>query len=89
MATPTPASILKSVSQDAGYKRDLERAFAEGRKEGRSEARAEIIEWLQREYMKDGVSRAGERGAALLQVARDFTAWFKREGEPRKQEKKK
>lgn len=89
MATPTPASILKNARQDAGYKRDIERARAEGRMEGRSEARKEILDWLQKEYMQPGAPERGSVEAkALLKVAKDFAEWSRKQGEPRKQEKK-
>ena len=57
---------------DPAYKRDIDRARAEGVAEGRSAARKEIVDHLQKMYLDPKVERGSDRGSAILEVTREI-----------------
>lgn len=69
MANP---SDIKPVRVDAQYKRDIERAHAEGKIEGRQAAREEMINFMQKKYMSHDVERGSAKGQAILQLTREL-----------------
>lgn len=79
-ARVTPASVFKQEDnvEAARYRRDIIRARAEGVAEGRTKARKEVVDWLQRQYVD--VERAPERGSegatAILQLTRDLMGYL-------------
>lgn len=66
----TRPSDIKPLQPDALYKRDIQLAHAEGKQEGRSEVRQELISFLQKKYLDPSVERGSDGGKAILEVTR-------------------
>ena len=79
MATPTPASVFKKMDTKEAerYKRDIMRARAEGHAEGRSEARKQAIDFLQKKYLgPNAPARDTPEAHAILELTRELSLFF-------------
>lgn len=78
MPHTTPSSLFKvrSEAEKSKYEADMLAAREEGRKEGYSQARIELLSWLENEYVSSQIDRRSPEAKALLKLARDVQINF-------------
>jgi len=59
---------------------EFERGLVQGRKEGRTQERKEILDWLEEQYLKKTVLRGSEKGKAILKLAGELSKVMKSSG---------
>lgn len=52
---------------------EFQRGLLDGVRQGKAERLKEVLDWLEREYLKPEVARGSERGEAVLQLARELS----------------
>lgn len=76
---PSPREIANHAGSpdQVRYRRDIDRAREEGRKDGKEALRKEVLDFLQREYMSPKIERGDNRASAILEVTRGLSQYLK------------
>lgn len=79
----TPKDVVQNLlgtpgSAERRLTAQLEKAFNDGKVEGRSEARRELLGWLEKKYMDPAVQRGSTVGQAILEITREMGEYFRR-----------
>lgn len=79
--SPTPSELGKALSNpDAAQRRasrDMERVRAEGVAEGRQQARAEFLSYLEKRYMAPDIVRGEPKADAILTLTKEMAEFFR------------
>ena len=52
---------------------EFQRGILEGIGQGKQQRTKEVLDWLEREYLKPGVTRGSEKGEAILELVRELS----------------
>ena len=76
MADLKPGEMARILKESRGGPKELARVRAEGKIEGRSEARKEVLDWFQKRYLDPKLRRDSEEAHAILKITREFCEAF-------------